>query len=93
MMYKDFNGNYSDSVAVCGVGYYESVAFTCETLCEIDGVALRKDGKQVVKYALTMDGDLLNKFADRKTAVEMFLDFAGVSDRKRKDMMKALMGA
>lgn len=78
---------------VNGAGNYESVAFTYETLCEIDGVALRKEGKQVVKYALTMDGDVLNRFTNRKTAVEMFLDFAGVNERKRRALGKMLMEA
>lgn len=84
---------YSEDFKTCGAGYYESVAFTCETLCEIDGVALRKEGKQVVKYALTMDGDVLNRFTNRKTAVEMFLDFAGVNERKRRALSKMLMEA
>lgn len=77
----------------CGNNKYQSVAFTCETLCEIDGVALRKEGTNAVRYALTMDGEPINKFTNRKTAVEMFLDFAGVSDRKRKTLEKALMVA
>ena len=84
---------YNDDFKTCGAGKYESVAFTCETLCEIDGVALRKEGTNVVRYALTMDGEPINKFTNRKTAVEMFLDFAGVGDRKRKTLEKALMVA
>ena len=74
-----------------GNGKYVSVPSVVVTMCEIDGVALRKEGTNVVKYALTMDGEPINKWADRKTAVEMFLDFAGVSDRKRKALAKALM--
>lgn len=78
---------------VCGNGKYESVAFKSETLCEMEGISLRKEGTNVVKYSLWMDGEPINKYTSRKTAVEMFLDFCGVSDRKRKALEKALMAA
>lgn len=86
---REYNADFKTH----GSGKYESVAFKTETLCEMDGVKLTKEGTNMVKYALTMDGEPINKWSDRRTAVEMFLDFAGVGDRKRKAMLNMLMGA
>jgi len=82
---------YNADFKTCGAGKYESVAFKSETLCEMEGISLRKEGTNVVKYSLWMDGEPINKYSNRKTAVEMFLDFCGVPDRKRKALEKALM--
>ena len=76
---------------VNGIGKYENVAFVVKTLCEIEGVELRKEGTNVVKYAVLMDGETLNRFADKLTAVEMFLDFTGVKPSKRKALKAQLM--
>ena len=94
--YKTENGKTfakEERVALGGSGKYESVAFKSETLCEMEGISLRKEGTNVVKYSLWMDGEPINKYTNRKTAVEMFLDFCGVPDRKRKALEKALMAA
>lgn len=93
--YKNENGKgfaQEERNCVNGSGKYESVAFVVTTLYSVKGVELRKEGTNVVRYALMMDGELFNKFDTLDEAEEMFIDVAGIS-KKKLAKIKALATA
>ena len=73
-----------------GEGSYTSRAYSGEivTLCEWNGVTLTQVTDSKTRYRLYMDGELTATYDDRKTAENMFVDFADISKKKLKAIMK-----
>lgn len=58
------------------------------TLCDYNGIRLEMVTDSKTRYRLYMDGELTATYDDRKTAENMFVDFADISKKKLKAILK-----
>lgn len=81
---EKYDYGYDSGSCARGLGVYVGKAYepTITVLCEVEGMVLRAIKGLSDKYEILWDGELLNRYPNRKTAETFFIDFAGITKAK-----------
>lgn len=73
----------NDDGFIHGHGTYASKAYTAKvtTICSVNGVTLREVVDATTKYEIYWDGELIDRYTKRETAINYCADFAGITSR------------
>ena len=83
--------NTGVEIEVHGSGHYEQKAYNPDItiICVVDTVMLRTVKTSIAtKYEILDDGFLLNRYPNEKTAINYFIDFAGITKGKFNKLKK-----